>query len=318
VKFLPMPEGTAEYRFGWSRFTAAEAKLSYSRPSPGISSLRVNLFTTGAVRKLWRMDTTVLLMSDLEASRPLRVRQIEQYGKRTVASAAEFAPCAVSYAKNRLSGSSPSSVPSIPAGFFSPAAADHETLRKLTGAKVKRFNPNSEVARGDLGQFLGHKRLRRSSPYRKDTVHFSSTVSAPSSSTISSAPTSEFGFKFPGVLDLQSALLFVRAQPLREGDVLRFLVFQDTAAYLAQVRVVGRERLTVPAGSFPAIRLDLSLNWVDSRLALQPHKNFKRATGWLSDDGDRQLLKVDSEVFVGRVWGELVRFVPATPSPGRR
>jgi len=57
------------------------------------------------------------------------------------------------------------------------------------------LNPNSEVARGDLAQFPGHKRLRRSSPYRKDTVYFSSTVSAPSSCTIPSAPTSEFGLK---------------------------------------------------------------------------------------------------------------------------
>ncbi len=124
-------------------------------------------------------------------------------------------------------------------------------------------------------------------------------------------------FRHGDVLDLHSALLFVRGQPLREGETLRLLVFQDRSAYLATIRVIRRERIAVQAGNFPAIRLDLSLAWVDKNLALQPHENFRRASGWISDDRNRLLLKIESDVFIGSVWGELVRFTPSIPLMNR-
>ncbi len=40
-------------------------------------------------------------------------------------------------------------------------------------------------------------------------------------------------------------------------------------------------------------------------LELEPHKKFKRAFAWLSDDRDRMLLKIEAEIFVGSVWCEL-------------
>ncbi len=252
-----MPEGEAQYRFGWSGVTAARTTLKFSQPVPGISRLDVSASTIGSARVLWRLDATALLMSDLTASRPLRVRQLERYRGRTVVSALEFDPEKVFYTKARMRRASATA----PSGLFSGAPADRDALHELTGGKAKRF-------------------------------------------------------KFPEILDLQSALLFVRSQPLKAGDVLKFMVFQDNSAYLAVVRVAKRETVKVPAGSYPAIKLDLSLNWVDDKLVLQPHKNFKRASGWISDDPNRLLLKVESEVFIGSVWGELVRFAPRASRGG--
>jgi len=257
-KFAEMPEGEASYRFGWSGITAAEAVLKFSHPAatPGVSRLDAEVQTVGAARALWRLDAKALFLADTASTKPLRVRQLEQYRGRTVASALEFAPDHVFHSKGRLAHASDRPAPE----FFSGAPADREAMRAFTGQKARRF-------------------------------------------------------KAAEVLDMQSALLFVRSQPLAPGDVLRFLVFQDNAAYLAVVRVAGREKITVPAGTYPAIKLDLSLKWVDDKLTLRPHANFKRASGWISDDKNRLLLKVESDVFIGSIWGELTKFTKRTGKP---
>jgi hypothetical protein len=120
-------------------------------------------------------------------------------------------------------------------------------------------------------------------------------------------------FRFPDVLDLQSALLFVRSQPLAKGNSIRLVIYQDNSAYLATLRVAEREQITVPAGTFPAIKLELDLRWVDKHLALKPHARFKRAAGWISDDKRRLLLKLEADVFVGSIWAELNSAIPAAP-----
>jgi hypothetical protein len=111
-------------------------------------------------------------------------------------------------------------------------------------------------------------------------------------------------FNFPHLFDLQSALLYLRSQSLPERNVQRIVVYSATDPYLATVTVLGRERLTVPAGSYNAIKFDLQLNRIkDGRLL--PHRKFRRATAWLSDDQDRLLLKIEAQVFVGSVFCEL-------------
>lgn len=120
-------------------------------------------------------------------------------------------------------------------------------------------------------------------------------------------------FRFPGVFDLHTGLLFVRSQKLTPGQVLTFVVYPSTSPYLARVKVLGREKITVAAGTYDSIKLDLQLQRIaDGTMALEPHKKFKSATAWLSDDADRLLLKTEAEIFVGSVWTELqsVKFKP--------
>lgn len=112
-------------------------------------------------------------------------------------------------------------------------------------------------------------------------------------------------FVFPGLFDLYSAALYLRSQPLKEGSVYRLAIYPGTNAYVAIFKVIGREKISVHAGTYNAIKLDLQLKRVGKHLELEPHKKFRRATIWVSDDAERLVLRVDAQIFVGTVFAEL-------------
>ena len=112
-------------------------------------------------------------------------------------------------------------------------------------------------------------------------------------------------FTFPDLFDLHSAALYLRSQPLRDRSVYRIMVYPATNAYLATVSVVGREKISVHAGAYNAIKLDLELKRIGKHLELEPHRKFRRATIWVSDDSERLLLRIEAQIFVGTVWAEL-------------
>jgi Protein of unknown function (DUF3108) len=117
-------------------------------------------------------------------------------------------------------------------------------------------------------------------------------------------------FAFPNLFDLHSAALYLRSQPLNEGSVYRLAVYPATNAYVATIKVIGHEKISVRAGTYNAIKLDLQLKRVSKHLELEPHKKFRRGTIWVSDDAERLVLRIDAQVFVGTVFAELqsVRF----------
>lgn len=115
-------------------------------------------------------------------------------------------------------------------------------------------------------------------------------------------------FKFAPAHDLHSALHFIRSQPLEQGDIVRVVVYPAADAYLAELEVLGRETIKAAGRSWPAIKLSLKLQKVNKKLELEPHKKFKKASVWLSDDPDRLLLEIESEVMIGKVWMELSTF----------
>jgi hypothetical protein len=110
--------------------------------------------------------------------------------------------------------------------------------------------------------------------------------------------------------DLQSVFLYLRSQPLRDHGVYGVAVYPANSAYVATVTVLGREHLRVRSGNYNAIKMDLKLQRVNKKSELEPHRKFKRATIWLSDDNDRVLLRIESQIFVGAVTAELqsIRF----------
>lgn len=112
-------------------------------------------------------------------------------------------------------------------------------------------------------------------------------------------------FNFPNLFDLFSAMLYVRSQPLRDRSVYRIVAYPATNAYLATVTVIGREKTSVHAGSYNAIKLDLQLKRIGKHLQLEPHRKFRRATIWVSDDAERLMLRIEAQVFVGTVFAEL-------------
>lgn len=112
-------------------------------------------------------------------------------------------------------------------------------------------------------------------------------------------------WQFPNLFDLQTSALYLRSQPLQAKSVYQLVVYPATNAYLATATVLGREKLSVRAGSYNAIKIDLQLHRIGKDLDLQPHRKFRRATIWVSDDSDRLVLRIEAQVFIGTVFAEL-------------
>ena len=112
-------------------------------------------------------------------------------------------------------------------------------------------------------------------------------------------------FPYPNLHDMQGVLLYLRSLPLAQGDEKTLPVMTAGGAYLATVKVLGRNRVKVRAGEFPAIECYLTLEKVKKDGTLEPRKGFKSAHAWISDDTERLLVKAESEVFIGSVNLEL-------------
>jgi len=112
-------------------------------------------------------------------------------------------------------------------------------------------------------------------------------------------------FDCPNLFDLSSALLYLKSHSLQDRSIQRIVVYPATSAYLATVTVLNRERFTGPSGTYNAIKLDLQLSKIGKNRELEPHRKFRRATVWLSDDSDRLLLRIQAQIFVGTVSAEL-------------
>jgi len=163
-----------------------------------------------------------------------------------------------------------------------------QTLRPLEAHQV-------ETARG--------KRIETNLKFSNEGVDSRRLEGNPASPTVKD-------FALESLYDLQSVFLYLRSQPLRDHSVYRMAVYPANSAYVATVTVLGREHLRVRPGNYNAIKMDLNLQRVNKKNELEPHRKFKRATIWLSDDNDRVILRIESQIFVGTVTAELqsIRF----------
>lgn len=122
-------------------------------------------------------------------------------------------------------------------------------------------------------------------------------------------------FDLPNIYSIDSALLYLRTQPLKPETAQRIVVYPATSAYLCTITPSGRDHVTVPAGSYDAIKLDLQLSKIGRKRELLPHKKFRRATVWLSDDPNRLVLRIEAQIFAGTIFAELqsMQFDDAPP-----
>jgi len=96
-KFPPPRPWKGLYKFGWSGISAAQASFNFGKASHGQYQLIMATQTTGAVRALWRMDTTHTAMCMASTLRPVCLRQTEVYKSETENTRADFLPDGVRY-----------------------------------------------------------------------------------------------------------------------------------------------------------------------------------------------------------------------------
>jgi Protein of unknown function (DUF3108) len=217
----------ANYRFGWSGFTAGTGEARFAKPSETRCELQGTGRTTGLARALWRYDVTYRAVADARTLRPVESTQTETFKGKKIVTQLSF----------------------------------------TAGGGLTRSRTESGVTKSKQ-------------------------------------------VNLPNLYDLHSAMLYLRSQPLKEKSVQRVVAYPNTTPYLATLTVLGREKISVHAGSYNALKIDLKLSKVGKDLQLEPHKKFRRATIWLSDDNDRLILRIEAQIFVGTVFAELqsVRF----------
>lgn len=110
---------------------------------------------------------------------------------------------------------------------------------------------------------------------------------------------------------LVATMLFIRSQPLKPNDRVAVIAFPGDDSYLVDVRVVGREAIKVAGRDYPAIKLDFGIQKIvqdkETKTShLEPHKKFRNGRVWISDDVHRMALRIEVNIFIGYVFGELV------------
>ncbi len=99
----------------------------------------------------------------------------------------------------------------------------------------------------------------------------------------------------PWVQDVLSALYYVRMLPLEPGAQFSFPAHSGDTTYPLSVRVLGREKVRVPAGEFDCFKLEP---------ALRGDGVFKakgRLWVWVTADARRMPVLMKSQVFIGSV-----------------
>ncbi len=115
----------------------------------------------------------------------------------------------------------------------------------------------------------------------------------------------------PGVRDFFSAMLFVRSLPLHLGDRLKLTVFPDQNPYLVNLTVAEHDTILVAGEKIPAICFTIQIQTIEThgeqKGRLAPHRKFHSGRVWISDDPQRLPLRAEVDIFIGRVFVELVR-----------
>jgi len=109
----------------------------------------------------------------------------------------------------------------------------------------------------------------------------------------------------PGAFDPLSIFYYSRRLPLKVGEEMQRPVSDGKKCVMGKVKVVRREKITVPAGEFDTFLIVPELQHVGGVF-----KKSKNATIeiWISADNRRLPVKLKSEVVVGSFTGELISY----------
>lgn len=105
------------------------------------------------------------------------------------------------------------------------------------------------------------------------------------------------------VLDILSALYYVRTQPLEPGKDVVFDIINREEQYPLIVKVVGKETVKTAAGKFKCIVVEPQFR--GEGIFVSKGKSLKV---WLTDDVYKMPVKMKTEVFIGSVSAELLDY----------
>lgn len=105
------------------------------------------------------------------------------------------------------------------------------------------------------------------------------------------------------VLDILSALYYVRVQPLALGQNIIFDIINREEQYPLVVKVLKRETIKTAAGKFKCIVVEPQFR--GEGIFVSKGKSLKV---WLTDDKYKMPVKMKTEVFIGSVSAELLEY----------
>lgn len=122
--------------------------------------------------------------------------------------------------------------------------------------------------------------------------------------------TQKMTFEGEEVLDMLSALYYVRLQPLPEKGEIYFDIVNRQKQYPLKVTVLGKKKVKVKAGEFNCIVVEPQFS--GEGIFTAKGKSLKV---WLTDDERRLPVKMSVEVFIGSVTAELTEYSLSEQTP---
>jgi hypothetical protein len=116
------------------------------------------------------------------------------------------------------------------------------------------------------------------------------------------------------MFDPISAAFYAKSVPLSVDSSVDVDVFNGRNRFVITFTVVGKEKVTVGEKSVEAFKI---VPRVKKLTDTEGEKKFRSGVIWISDDEKREVLKMESEVFIGTVGAELAKFEPVE-TPGQQ
>jgi len=112
-------------------------------------------------------------------------------------------------------------------------------------------------------------------------------------------------FQSDALHDFFSCFLALRSQRLAPGQTRTLAVMSPSVPYLIALTQRGSERLKIGGNEIDALKFSVdALSKVGNDGVAKPQKKFRKATVWVSNDDRREIVRAESQVFIGYVFLE--------------
>lgn len=139
------------------------------------------------------------------------------------------------------------------------------------------------------------EKVKTSNTFKKNGVIHTSTKNKYIHNTTKKR---EHTFSYANSHDPMSAIQYIRRQTLKNGEKIYLCLHPFNSPMFSEVTVLGREKHNGRA----CIKLDVKLQKIDKKtMHLKSYDKLKKATLWISDDTNRIMVELRSEVFIGDV-----------------